>query len=187
MRVSWFACSCLLLRTHLHHHVAHTCMHEAQAAAARAHAQTGPHAAELQRPSQQAPRHAVPSLDTACKTLFAWSAPVSPHLAAEQEGTKIACAMRCKAGVWQRHQTQVCMSAIQAGGRADIPSAALVGCTPAEDVRHFQRMSACSMNPDHQRLRCGRSNCGGDCRSSRPVRAQVTTSGASWVPAGYNS
>ena len=57
-----------------------------QAAAARADAQLGAHAAELQLPSQQRSPQARPSQDTTCRTLFAWGAPVSPHLAAEQEG-----------------------------------------------------------------------------------------------------
>ncbi len=61
-----------------------------QAAATRTQPEVGPHAAELQLSGSFQDSFsgstAAPSLDCACKTLFAWKAPASPHLAAQREG-----------------------------------------------------------------------------------------------------
>ena len=62
-----------------------------QAAAARTQPELGPHAAELQMSASFSDSFLgtfspSSSVDCTCKTLFAWKAPVSPHLAAQREG-----------------------------------------------------------------------------------------------------
>lgn len=55
----------------------------------RIHEQYGSHAARLLVASNQTKHHVSHGKDAVLKTLFAWSMPVSPHLAVEHEGASI--------------------------------------------------------------------------------------------------